>query len=58
MGYLGDCRIAPDHALQGHFYARFDPSAREVTIEIPVGGKTCRIPFLAVGLPEVGKELD
>ena len=58
MGYLGDYRIAPDHALQGHFFARFDPRAREVTVEIPVGGRTCRIPFLTVGLPEVGKELD
>ncbi len=58
MGYLGDHRIAPDHALQGHFFARFDPSAREMMIEIPLGNRICRIPFLAVGLPEVGKELD
>ena len=58
VGYLGDYRIAPDHALHGHFYARFDPSAKEVTLELPIGDRTIRIPFLAVGLPEVGKELE
>ena len=58
VGYLRDYRIAPDHDLEGHFYARYSGTAREVTIQIPIGNRVYRIPFLNIGLPEVGKELE
>ena len=53
LGYLHDCIIHPDSAVSGHFFARFDPRAREVNIDLPLNGLMYRMSFLTIGLPEV-----
>lgn len=56
LGYMRDCLIRPDSSVSGHFFARFDPHAREILLDLPLNGKTYRMSFLTIGLPEVRRD--
>ena len=39
IGYLKDCTIVPDNAIEGHAYAKYKPGADSIEITLPIGNR-------------------
>lgn len=57
IGYLTDYTIAPDHAIEGHAYAKYKPGASSIEITLPIGERKYIFKWDTTSLVDITEDL-